>query len=84
MDKIDRLIKEAMKKNPTESVFLGFIEENEEATGFQLRAHYWNGKPGSGTRVEETLHATVEDAEAYLMTLDSKAPVIFIDWGLSD
>ncbi|WP_286944772.1 hypothetical protein [Acetobacterium sp. UBA5834] len=84
MDKIDKLIKEAMKISPTESVFMAFIEENDEGTGFQLRVNFWKGKPGTFTRSVETLHKTVEEAEAHLETLEAKAPVIFIQWGLGD
>jgi len=43
-----------------------------------------NSKPGTFTRSVETHHKTVEEAEAHLETLEAKAPVIFIQWGLGD
>ena len=84
MNKIDKLIEKANMVSPAESVFMAFIDENEEGTGFQLRVNFWKGKPGTFTRSVETLHKTVEEAEAHLETLEAKAPVIFIQWGLGD
>lgn len=84
MNKIDKLIEKANMVSPAESVFMAFIDENEEGTGFQLRVNFWKGKPGTFTRSVVSIHPTEEDAEAHLKTLDAKEPIIFVGWGLSD
>ena len=85
MDKIDRLLKDANRLNPEESVYLAFIEENS-ARDIELRVQYCKGKLGSKsfsfTRQEDTIHKTVEEAENHLNCLPqaNDIRILHIHW----